>query len=90
MLGIDIHGDAAGDGVIRHCYFAEFYSPAVCRLVSNMDRGLWAPVVECFMAALANESFSGRRLDVRENVRFKGGYLVRWVHATIPQAAPSR
>jgi hypothetical protein len=29
--------------------------------------------------------FNGRRLDVRENIRFQGGEFGRWIHATFPR-----
>lgn len=41
-LEIDFHGDARGDVTIARCYFSDFYSPQVCRLMSAMDRGLFA------------------------------------------------
>jgi len=59
-------------------------NPEVNVGTGTMDRELWAPVVDCFVTTLARERFFGRTLDVRENVRFKGGYLPRWVHATYP------
>jgi hypothetical protein len=42
MLQIDFQGDAYGDVVITSCYFSRFYSCEVCRLMSSMDRGLFA------------------------------------------------
>jgi N-formylglutamate amidohydrolase len=50
----------------------------------TMDRARWAPVVERFMRDLRGQTFCGRRLDVRENVRFKGGYFPQWVHQHFP------
>ena len=48
VLDIDFHGSACGNGsgsswgeiTISRCYFSAFYSPATCRLMSAMDRGL--------------------------------------------------
>jgi hypothetical protein len=42
ILDIDLQGDARGEVVISHCYFSQFYSAEVCRLMSAMDRGLFA------------------------------------------------
>ncbi|MGE5139463.1 MAG: hypothetical protein ACM3JD_08390 [Rudaea sp.] len=42
ILDIDFHGDERGQVVIGRCYFSRFYSPEVCRLMSAMDRGLFA------------------------------------------------
>lgn len=60
-------------------------NPEVNVGTGSMDREFWAPVVDSFIETLSQESFFGRRLDVRENVRFKGGYLARWVHANYPR-----
>jgi N-formylglutamate amidohydrolase len=50
------------------------------------DRADWAPLIERFIADLSAADFLGRRLDVRENVRFRGGNLGRWAHETFPEA----
>jgi hypothetical protein len=42
ILTIDLQGDARGEVVIPRCYFSDFYSVEVCRLMSAMDRGLFA------------------------------------------------
>jgi len=42
ILDIDLQGDARGEVVISRCYFSHFYSAEVCRLMSAMDRGLFA------------------------------------------------
>jgi hypothetical protein len=42
ILNIDLQGDARGEVVINRCYFSHFYSARVCRLMSAMDRGLFA------------------------------------------------
>ncbi len=49
-----------------------------------LDRPTWAPVIEALMDALDGKEVDGRPLDVRENVRFKGGHLSRWVAARYP------
>jgi N-formylglutamate amidohydrolase len=50
-------------------------------------RGRWASLVDRFMADLAGFDFPGGRLDVRENVRFRGGAFAAWTHRTFPEAA---
>ncbi len=50
----------------------------------SLDRERWGGVVDRFMADLGTVEVEGRALDVRENVRFRGGHLSRWVHATFP------
>jgi hypothetical protein len=44
-LGIDFRGTPDGDVTIPHCYFSDFYSSDVCRVISALDDG--------FMAGLA-------------------------------------
>jgi N-formylglutamate deformylase len=50
----------------------------------SLDRDRWGRLADRFMADLRTVDVSGRPLDVRENVRFRGGHLSRWVHATFP------
>jgi N-formylglutamate amidohydrolase len=60
-------------------------NPEVNIGTGTMNRTLWNGVVDRFIADLRNFDFLGRRLDVRENVRFQGGYIPRWIHANYPQ-----
>ena len=50
----------------------------------TMDRARWAHVVDRFIDDLRAFDFLGRRLDVRENVRFQGGYVPKWLHTNYP------
>ena len=59
-------------------------NPQINLGTGSMNRDLWAPVVERFMADLRQHELDGKPLDVRENVRFKGGYLSRWIHENFP------
>jgi uncharacterized protein (DUF1810 family)/N-formylglutamate amidohydrolase len=52
----------------------------------SMDRRRWGGLVDRFMKDFRSYDFSGRSLDVRENVRFKGGYFSQWVHSTFPES----
>jgi N-formylglutamate deformylase len=49
-----------------------------------LDRVRWSRVVHRFREALAAQKVCGHRLDVRENVRFRGGELSRWVDQRYP------
>jgi N-formylglutamate amidohydrolase len=51
----------------------------------TMDRGYWGRVVDRFIRELQVYDFGGRPLDVRENVKFRGGYFGRWIHETFPR-----
>ncbi len=50
----------------------------------SLNRNLWAPVVDTFCDALYRHDYFGRGLDVRENIKFRGGYLSRWIHEHFP------
>jgi N-formylglutamate amidohydrolase len=62
-------------------------NPQVNVGTGTMDRVRWAPVVERFMADLRAYPFPGGALDVRENVKFRGGHFGLWLHETFPDAA---
>lgn len=51
------------------------------------DRAQWAGVIDRFMADLSSFDYDRGRLDVRENVKFKGGQFARWIHETFPKSA---
>ena len=55
----------------------------------TMDRERWGALVESVMAGLSSYNFLGGRLDVRENVKFQGGNLSRWIHASFPHSVCS-
>jgi hypothetical protein len=59
-------------------------NPEVNLGTGTMDRDRWTPVVERFLKELSAFDFLGRQLDVRENVRFRGGQLARWTHKHYP------
>ncbi len=42
ILHVDLQGDGRGEVVIQQCYFSAYYTPDVCRLMSAIDRGLFA------------------------------------------------
>jgi len=46
----------------------------------TLDSEVWSGVVDRFMAAVATCEVLGSHPDVRENVRFRGGELSRWVN----------
>jgi len=55
----------------------------------TMHRARWAPVIDRVIAELKSCDYLGRQLDVRENVKFLGGALSRWVHETYPNTVCS-
>jgi N-formylglutamate amidohydrolase len=57
-------------------------NPEVNIGTANISRGKWAPLIERFMKDIALFDYAGRHLDVRENVKFKGGYFSKWLNMT--------
>jgi N-formylglutamate deformylase len=47
----------------------------------------WERAVATFVEALGDQQVRDHRLDVRVNVRFRGGYLCRWVVEHYPETA---
>ncbi|MGB7293683.1 MAG: N-formylglutamate amidohydrolase [Thermodesulfobacteriota bacterium] len=60
-------------------------NPEVNIGTGTMDRDFWSPIVDRFISDLRNFDFLGRKLDVRENVRFRGGNFPRWIHENFPK-----
>ena len=61
-------------------------NPQVNIGTGTMDRRRWAPVVDTFVDTLRAFEFPGGKLDVRENVKFKGGNWPRWIHEVFPDS----
>ncbi|KAA3643807.1 MAG: N-formylglutamate amidohydrolase [Chloroflexi bacterium] len=62
-------------------------NPEVNIGTGTMDRMRWAPIIEKFIADLGAFDFLDGHLDVRENIKFKGGQLARWTHENFPRSA---
>ncbi|WP_200763957.1 N-formylglutamate amidohydrolase [Nitrosophilus alvini] len=44
------------------------------------NRKLWETLIEAVKEQLSKHEFFGKYLDVRENIKFYGGYFARWSH----------
>lgn len=64
-------------------------NPEVNIGTGTMNRDIWAPVIDRFLTDLKNYDFQGRHLDVRENVKFRGGNFSRWIHENFPRSGCS-
>lgn len=60
-------------------------NPQVNIGTGSLDRDRWAPVVDHFIETLSSFEFPGGKLDVRENVKFRGGRWPAWIHENFPQ-----
>ncbi|QDV43992.1 N-formylglutamate amidohydrolase [Stieleria neptunia] len=59
-------------------------NPQVNIGTGTMDRRRWGHVVDALIEGLREFDFPGGKLDVRENVKFRGGNWPRWIHETFP------
>lgn len=64
-------------------------NPEVNIGTGTMNRELWAPVVDRFISDLKKYNYANRSLDVRENIKFRGGNFSRWIHETFPKSGCS-
>ena len=60
-------------------------NPEINLGTGTMDRDRWAHVVEHFLATMRAADIRGRKLDVRENVKFRGREVARFVHEEFPR-----
>jgi N-formylglutamate deformylase len=61
-------------------------NPEINLGTGSLDRARWGPIVDRTLAELRGFDFLGRRLDVRENVKFFGGELSKWCHREFPES----
>jgi hypothetical protein len=59
-------------------------NPEVNVGTGSMDRELFRPVVDRFIGDLRGSGVRRKRPDVRENVKFLGGHMSRWIHRSFP------
>jgi hypothetical protein len=53
----------------------------------TMDRDYWAPVVDRFISDMRSYEYQGKKWDIRENVKFRGGYFPSWIHKNFGDSA---
>jgi len=59
-------------------------NPEVNIGTGTMNRDIWTSVIDRFLTDLKKYNFQARNLDVRENVKFRGGNFSRWIHENFP------
>lgn len=65
----------------------EIDNPEINLGTGSLNREYWHPVIERFIHDMRGFDFLGRQLDIRENVKFQGGYFAEWVHQHFPDSA---
>ena len=60
-------------------------NPEINLGTANMNRDKWSPVVDTLIKSLSGFNYFNKKLDVRENIKFKGGYFSQWIYDNYPQ-----
>ena len=55
-------------------------NPDVNLGTKNMNKAIWQPVVDALIKEFSNYQLDDKPLDVRENIKFKGGYFSEWLY----------
>jgi len=64
-------------------------NPEVNIGTGTINRQIWGPLVDRFMNDLRRFQHKGCPLDVRENIKFRGGNFSRWIHENFPRSGCS-
>jgi N-formylglutamate deformylase len=84
VVVLDVHSyNHRRDGADAPPAAAETH-PEVNIGTGSMNRAQWASLVDGFISDFRSYEYFGRSLDVRENIKFRGGYFCRWIHDTFP------
>lgn len=62
-------------------------NPEVNIGTGTLNQERWGAITERFMNDLSAFDYLGRQLDVRENVKFRGGRFASWTHENFPESA---
>ena len=60
-------------------------NPEVNIGTGTLDRVHWAPVIDRFISSMRAYKYFDRHLDVRENIKFRGGNFPRWINENFPK-----
>lgn len=63
----------------------ERMNPEVNLGTGSMDCAKWDWAVDLFATSLRNSEHLGGDVDVRRDVKFKGGWFPTWIHKTFPE-----
>ena len=53
----------------------------------SLNRAVWGPLIDRFIGDLRRFDLDGEPLDVRENVKFRGGHFPTWINGTFGTSA---
>lgn len=64
-------------------------NPEINLGTKNMNREHWAPVIDMLLRTFSSHAIMGKNVDVRENIKFKGGYFSEWLYQQFGDAVCS-
>lgn len=67
----------------------EIENPEINIGTSNMDSDYWRDILDIFTQDLKAYDYMGRQLDVREDIRWRGGPISQFVHNNFPRTGIS-
>lgn len=62
----------------------DLLNPEINLGTGTMNHDKWGSLVARFIKDIQGYNFMGRTLDIRENIKFRGGYFPRWIHEKFP------
>jgi N-formylglutamate amidohydrolase len=62
----------------------DLLNPEINLGTGTLNREKWAPIVDRFIEETKKYNFMKRTIDIRENIKFRGGYFPRWIHEKFP------
>jgi N-formylglutamate amidohydrolase len=86
FLVLDLHSYCHRRGGPDVPHDAPEANPEINLGTATVDRAAFGAVVDAFVGELRQFDFHGRSLDVRENVRFRGGHFSSWINRRYPGA----
>jgi hypothetical protein len=60
-------------------------NPEINLGTGTLDREKWSSIIDRFIGDVRGYDFMGRKLDIRENIKFKGGYFPKRLHQKYPE-----
>jgi N-formylglutamate amidohydrolase len=62
---------------------AQIDNPDIILGTSNMPEH-WKSLVDAIQQEMLSMDFFGKQLDIRQNIKFSGGFFSQWLHQTFP------
>lgn len=89
VIVLDFHSyNHRRDGADEPPALAEL-NPEINIGTSNMDSNYWRDILDRFTEDLRDYNYMGQQLDVREDIRWRGGPISWFVHDNFPQTGVS-